>query len=57
MTKLTKLTSYPAESMPRCGEVEPNGQKIFCTHDDPKHEGDHYHEYTGQTWPREPGPK
>lgn len=28
-----------------------------CTIKDPNHKGDHYHEYSGDSWPRRPGGK
>lgn len=53
MSRLTKVTGYPAESMTRCGEIDPERPTTFCTHDDRDHMGDHYNEYTGRTWPRQ----
>ncbi|WP_328860873.1 hypothetical protein [Streptomyces sp. NBC_00306] len=52
MTRLTTATRYPADSMTRCGEIDPERPKVFCTHEDPQHLGDHYNEYSGCTWPR-----
>lgn len=53
--RLTTATRYPAESMTRCGEIDPESPKRFCTDEDPDHEGDHGHEYSGRTWPRSTG--
>lgn len=53
MTRLTTVTRYPNGSMTRCGEIDPKRPKLFCTIEDPAHHGDHYHEYSGSSWPRE----
>ncbi|HET6356108.1 hypothetical protein [Streptomyces sp.] len=55
MTRLTDVTRYPVGSVKLCGELDPERPKTFCTRDDPNHQSDHEHEYTGRTWPREHG--
>ena len=55
MTRLTDVTRYPATTVKLCGELDPARPKTFCTRDDPNHQSDHEHEYTGRTWPRESG--
>jgi len=51
--RLTTVTGYQSTPVTLCGELHPDAPKYFCTREDPDHQGDHHHEYTGTTWPRE----
>ncbi|MFJ4013924.1 hypothetical protein [Streptomyces sp. NPDC090026] len=38
-----------------CWEELPGNATRHCTIEDPLHDGDHHHEYSGVSWPRRPG--
>ena len=50
---MPRVTTAPVSVLPRCMEAHPTNPTHFCTVEDPQHEGDHEHEYSGTTWPRE----
>lgn len=52
--RLTAVTGYPATTVTRCAQINPQFPKLFCTIEDPRHRGDHHHEYSGQSWPQQP---
>lgn len=51
MTTLAEATGYKRSLVNRCGEIDPLHPKAFCT-EDPDHDGDHRHEYSGWSWPQ-----
>lgn len=40
-----------------CWMPKPDAPARCCTLEDSDHEGDHYHEYSGASWPRRAGEK
>jgi hypothetical protein len=51
--RLTTVTGYGTKTISQCGELNPESPTHFCTRDNPDHQGDHHHEYSDTTWPRE----
>ncbi|MEU3045290.1 hypothetical protein ABZ705_01980 [Streptomyces sp. NPDC006984] len=40
---------------PLCWDQMPGNATRHCTIEDPLHDGDHHHEYSGASWPRRAG--